>query len=208
MCNKPYHKKCTKVYSDYNFLCHLCTLSEMPFFDLDDSSILFTLKGINKSEYANLELLPSFSIKTLLDKLPGNITIQTDDFTSDSISSKYYTPIEFLENRSAKNNFSVLHINIASLQAHIDDLKQLLALLDHSFDVIGISETKLQLDVQPVINIEIEGYILEQSPTKTHFEGVALYVKKSYDTKLRKDLSSSTKQIGECVFIEIEQERS
>ena len=50
--------------------------------------------------------------------------------------------------------------------------------------------------------------IREQTPTKTHFGGTALYVKECYDSKLWEDLSSSLKQIRECVFVEIEQKHS
>ena len=52
-------------------------------------------------------------------------------------------------------------------------------LLDHSFDVIGISETKLQKDISHTTNIEIEGYNFQQMPTETFFGGVALYIKKN-----------------------------
>ena len=193
-----------KIYLLFSAVCAV----RLPFHSLNDDHFLLTTKGIEKYEKNALELLPSFSIKTLLDKLPGNVTIQTGDFTSDTITSKYYTPFEFLESNLSKHGFSVLHINIASLQAHIDDLKQLLVLLNYSFDVIGISETKLKVNVKPSTNIEIDGYNLENTPTQTHFGGVALYVKKCYDSKLRTDLSSSVEQMAESVFIEIEQNRS
>ena len=134
-----------------------------------------------------MEFLPSFSIKTLLDKLPGNVTIQTGDFSSDFISSKYYTPLEFQAKNFSDKNFSVLHINIASLSAHIDELKELLRLLNHSFDVIGISETKIRNDKTNITNFQFPGYNLEQMPTETHFGGVALYTKKCYDQKTRSD---------------------
>ena len=37
----------------------------------------------------------SFTIQSLLDKMPGQ-NFETDEFMSESISSKYYTPSEFL----------------------------------------------------------------------------------------------------------------
>ena len=50
-----------------------------------------------------------------------------------SISSKYYSPVEFLESKLPRN-FTMLHVNIASLSKHIDELRNLLKLLKHPFD--------------------------------------------------------------------------
>ena len=58
-----------------------------------------------------------------------------------------------------KNAFSTLHLNISSLQGHIDDLKTLLSLLNHKFSVIGISETRIRDGSDPLLNIDIDGYM-------------------------------------------------
>ena len=130
------------------------------------------------------------------------------DFTSDKISSKYYTPFEFARKSFSEDQFTILHINIVSLQAHIDDLKELIRILDHSFDIIGITETKLQKDVKHTTNIDIDGYYFEQMPTETSFVWAALYLKRSYNFKSRYDILRSIKTVGESVFVEIEQASS
>ena len=62
---------------------------------------------------------------------------------SERIKSKYYfIPLEFLESKLPHNNFSIVHINIASLSKHIDELRCLIN-LNHPLDVIGITETRL-----------------------------------------------------------------
>ena len=99
-------------------------------------------KDINFGDRVNLS--PSFTIQTLLGKIPGSVNESNDEFLSDSISSKYYTPSDFLTSKVNKSNFGMIHINIASLSLHIDDLKMFLDLLDHPWDVIGVSETKLR----------------------------------------------------------------
>ena len=209
ICENKFHKKCVNIKANQNrFVCDACTSSELPFFQMSDNELSLLTSGIEVSPTANLETLPSFSIKTLLDKLPGKVTIQTGDFTSDFINSKYYTPIEFQKKNFPAKNFSILHINIVSLQAHIDDLKELIRLLNHSFDVIGISETKMQRNAIQTTNIEIDGYDFEQMPTETCFGGVALYIKKCYQEKLRHDLSQSVQTVGESIFLEIEQGKS
>ena len=72
------------------------------------------------------------------------------------------------------NAFSILHLNIASLKAHINDLRSLLALLNHPFHVIGISETKIIDGKDPLIQIDIDGYIFKNTQTKTSFGGSGL----------------------------------
>ena len=159
-------------------------------------------KDTNFGDYTNIS--PSYTIQTLLDKIPGTSHSGNDDFLSDSITSKYFTPSEFITSKPDKNDFSILHINIASLSLHIDDLKMLLKLLDHPFDIIGVSETKIRQGHDPLINICLEGYEFIQTPTKSYFGGVGIFVKSSYDYVIRTDLSKSIHNIAESVFIEIQ----
>ena len=105
-----------------------------------------------------------FSIKRLLDKLPGQ-KISTDEFLSNSVESKYFTPAEFINEKFDKKPFSMVHLNIASLQKHIDELRSFLALLNHPFHIICISETRLY-DDKPPANVSIDGYNLVHTPTK------------------------------------------
>ena len=52
----------------------------------------------------------------------------------------------------------MIHVNIASLNAHIDDLRTVLSRLKPEIDVIGISEHKIKKDVTPSNNINMGGY--------------------------------------------------
>ena len=40
-----------------------------------------------------------------------------------------------------RNSFSVLHTNICSISANLENLELLLTNLDHAFDVVGVSES-------------------------------------------------------------------
>ena len=95
-----------------------------------------------------------------------------------------------------------MHLNIHSIQLHIDDLRTLLNLLDHSFDIIAISESKLKSD--PVVNISLAGY---KSPLHTFTEsekgGTMLYIKDGINYKPRKDLEIYESKVLESTFIEI-----
>jgi hypothetical protein len=100
------------------------------------------MNGVDEKNNEFLKNVPSFSIQSLIDQIPGQ-KFDTDEFISDTIESKYYTPAEFISTKFSKKSFTMFHMNIASLQAHIDELKSLLTFLDHPFDVIGITETRL-----------------------------------------------------------------
>ena len=151
----------------------------------------------------HVTLSPSFTIQSLIDKIPGSMNYNSDDFLTDSISSKYYTPSEFLASKFKKTSFSMIHLNIASLSLHIDDLKMLLDLLDHPWDVIGISETKIREERDPSVNISIDGYDFIQTPTKSFSGGVGLFVKHGSDFIVREDLNKSIHNVSESVFIEL-----
>ena len=94
-------------------------------------------------------------------------------------------------------------MNIASLSAHIDDLKWLLDTLGHKFDIVGISETKIRESNEPLINIKLPGYEFIQIPTKSHFGGVVFFIKEDINYKIRHDLSKSIFEVSESIFIEL-----
>lgn len=95
-CKNSYHSKCAGISFDkYNkcdkWNCNGCVDKTMPFASLDNNELFFTIEGKTIPSSDDIKLSPSFTIQSLLDKIPGNITIQTDDFLSDTINSKYYT---------------------------------------------------------------------------------------------------------------------
>ena len=124
----------------------------------------------------HIQLSPSFTIKTLLDKIGGTIETRNLDFLSDTVCSKYYTPSEFLASKFDVSQFSIFHLNIASLNAHVDDLRNLLDLLGHPFQIIGLTETKIRESIDPTVKIDIEGYEFKHTPTKSYFGGAGIYI--------------------------------
>ena len=81
-------------------------------------------------------------------------------------------------------------------------LCNLLTLLNHAFHVIGISETKIIDGKDPSIQIEIDGYIFKNTPTKTSFGGSGLYIRSDLDYKICKNLSKSVESVAEYIFTE------
>ena len=93
-----------------------------------------------------------------------------------------------------QKNLSVFHLNISSLSAHIDDLKNSLSELRIKFDIICICQT---------ININLAGYNIEQTPTESPVGGVLLYIYQIFSYNPRTDLQVYCPKELESVFIEL-----
>ena len=173
----------------------------VPFSDITNDDFLLTMNGFDEKTTDFLKNVPSFSIQSLIDQIPGQ-KFDTDEFISDTIESKYYTPAEFISTKLKKKSFTMLHMNIASLQAHIDELRSVLSLLDHPFDIMGITETRLH-DSSPLVEIQIPGYVFHHTPTTTQCGGAGLYVKSIHNPEPLKKHSVSHPDICETMFVEI-----
>ena len=159
ICTNFFHLKCEKL-NKYDFpipsswCCALCILKNLPFSNLGDDIMTMTLHGMDDESISTLaEGAPSFSIKSILD----DISYDTDQFISATITSKYYTIGDFASATFSNKKFKIFHLNIASLQKHIHELRTLLSCSKHNFDVICISETRLHEEL-PIVNVEIDGY--------------------------------------------------
>ena len=136
--------------------------------------------------------------------MPGQ-NFETDEFLSESITSMSFTPAQFLETKLPPNQFSIIHINIVSLSKHIEELRNLLTVLNHPFDVIGITETRLH-DEASLTNIDIEGYEFKHTPTHTQCGGAGMYIKSCYNFDVKENLSKSIDDVCESLFIEIKRD--
>ena len=104
-CKKIFHIKCLGLKEgskSTSWNCQACLLSNLPFFELDNPQLKLTLETRSVDDSNGLKLLPNFTIQSLLDKIPGSFTIETDEFVSDSTVSRYYKidelcPLKFLK---------------------------------------------------------------------------------------------------------------
>ena len=127
-----------------------------------------------------------------------------DDPSSETVPSKYYKPcdISSLLNNS-KNCLSFFHLNISSLSFHIEELTTLISEHNLTFDIFGVSETKLRLKKAPLNSVIIPGYNFEFTATECSNGGTAIYIKKCLNYKLRKDLEIYESKQLESTFIEV-----
>ena len=135
-----------------------------------------------------------------------NSEIDDEDILSTHVNSKYYDIDQINSLKTdLSSSFGMFHVNIASLNLHIDDLKQILSLLNYKFDIIGISEHKILKDTLPSNNILIPGYnefIFE--PKETTHGGTGFYIKDNINYIIRKDLQINSPGDFESIFIEIQ----
>ena len=95
------------------------------------------------------------------------------------------------------------NLNISSLSYNIDQLSTILNTLKVKFDILGITESRLRTDKQTINNIDLEGYVIESTPTAASCGGALLYINKNINFKIRNDLKIYKYKELESVFIEI-----
>ena len=130
-CNKFVHKKCVSN-KNGDFICTFCSNKSLPFNNINNSEFLSSIGKCASN-------LPSFRIQSLIDSFNKD---KNEDFISETVNSRYYSETEFIDKQFDKKSFAVLHLNIASLALHLDELKILLAKLNIEFDIITLTEIK------------------------------------------------------------------
>ena len=231
ICDSWIHIRCNRLdkndYAHYQhpdneseeFYCINCISKHIPFSHLNNNEFsVLVKKGIINSTDSRSDFTPNDYQQKIFDDLNSAITNNSfdigdsDDDDGDpipTIDCKYYSTSEFASSKFNPNkNFSILHYNIHSIQLHIDEFCIALQLLDFSFDVICISESKIQKDIEPIVDISIPGYQTPISmPTEATKGGVLIYVKIGLNYKPRNDLQIYKPKLLESIFIEIINDR-
>lgn len=119
--------------------------------------IVNTSDGDTLSEYSTL---PSLAVN-YADNVSHLTNLDVDLNMPADINFSYYTLHDFHSNPdisdclSSKNAFSILNSNIRSLSSNLEDLNTMLSELYFPFSVIGFTETKIKVDQQPLLNIDL-----------------------------------------------------
>ena len=216
LCNYWTHIKCDRIDNkDYEnlkksndtYFCKICKEETIPFQKLSNqqffTSVTKDIKDIN--ENSSLKIFPTSNEKSLFNELNG-LNLPDDDLDEPrSINCEYYDADQPLPKLDNNRNFSLFHINIASLGKHKDEFEDLLSILDQKFDVMGITETKIKKDCVPIFDLSIDGYNCFHTPTESEKGGALLYIKDQHNCKIREDLNKEIYKPGklESIFIEI-----
>ena len=202
ICNKWIHAKCNGIDKTHyealidqenSWCCINCINNSLPFLLSDEGG---SLQGkINNSSNNSPKV---YDIYKDIDNIKINEEI--DPILNNCL---YYDLTEFSNISKENEALAVLHLNIASLALHLDELQSILANSNVKFDVIGITETGFNKTSRPVQNCEIEGYSHVDCTTDSNKGGVRIYISKKYDYKIRAGLNIYKTKELESVFVEI-----
>ena len=123
-------------------ICIKCIEENIPFFSSSRNEMM---KEFNNSQ----SLTFNNSIKSFFKGINqfNNNQIRDDDDDNDDdnlpLNCEYFDIDEF-KFQNNKHDFSLFHLNIASLAKHKEELETIFTMLNFKFDVIGISETKIK----------------------------------------------------------------
>ena len=142
-----------------------------------------------------------------MSKISGLNSLDMSDIESNipnPSNSKYYFPSEFekITLQVSSSYFSLFHINLNSLDAHLSDLQTTLASLNFLFHIIGISETRENISMGFKMNNNFDGFTLHSQPSKSAAGSVAIYISKSLNAFKRADLNITDDEF-ETIWVEI-----
>jgi len=231
ICFEWIHIKCNKFnQKDYEFyqnntnekfFCLKYIDGNIPFSSINNNQFeIVNKKGVNYLSDNDIRFNPTETQKKYCNQIQNIINqhafeLNDDDSEFDdecSIDCRYYTIDEFESKKfNTDKYFSILHLNIHSVELHIEEFKIILKMLNFKFDFICLSETKIQDNSEPKVDINIPGY---QKPIGTttiaNKGGVLIYAKNGINYFPRNDLTNSLyspKEL-ESFFIEVIDEKN
>ena len=217
VCTRWIHIKCNNISStQYNSLvedesedkwcCLKCLNSAIPFSNTDNDNFLLTnVAGKNPEQcyLDNVDCNIGGRNKELIEEI-SKMILHNQHLDADNMDfpCKYYDIEKIINSKIVRTDFfSIFDHNIHSLQAHIEELKHLLRCVDIQFDVIALSETKIQKNKFPFI--DIPEYSFEHTPTEAAKGGTALYISKKLTCFRRSDLEIYVPKTVESTFVEV-----
>ena len=118
------------------------------------------------------------------------------------INSKCFNINEINALKTKENHFGILHLNIASLNKHVDGLSNLISLMKLNFPIIDLSEHKIGLNT-PINNISLPGYAFCFDETKSNHGGTGFFINEMYLYTKQSDLNILLDKNLELIFIEL-----
>ena len=182
VCSNWIHSSCNKLDKkgyDYHvenldapFTCLKCLEDNIPYSKLDKNLFNLSVKlGVNYiTDEHNINYSPRIKdqkffieVNKAIYNSIHNVTADIDHDDEEDIeinmNCKYYGTEDFQKGKFKENKtFSILHLNVASIEFHIEELRIILQMLNFKFDFICMSESKLQKGNPPKTDINIPGY--------------------------------------------------
>ena len=151
---------------DKCFFCIKCSAENIAFASLNDDQFEICVNnGINYLPDTDISFKPSDPEQRLFNKLNNAINsiascvVQEDNEENNdlTIDCNYYSLDEFTSAKfNSSKTFSIVHLNIHSIEKHIEEFRVILTMIDFKFDIICLSEIKIQKDCDPKNDINID----------------------------------------------------
>jgi hypothetical protein len=191
--------------------CPKCTSSFFPFHDIEN-----TLDFINLSNTSNPAILrdldsmlfePYDSTQEggLLDDLDPDEAYYNNINSQTSPNCKYVFPDQLekeIKFWKSAPNLSILHLNVRSINQNYTQVNTMLDILDHSFTVIGLTETWLKPHNAPIYSYEGYNHEYQTRATKPG-GGISMHINSDFAYKVCEDLAQQDDDY-EMMWLEID----
>ena len=126
--------------------------------------------------------IPKGNLNKPTDPL-DNLLNQLDNFTDDkkekelNLRNCKYRDTDYFKNLTKdikRKALSFFHMNVCSLTKYFDDFHILISDLNVSFDILVITETRIKQDSSNPINLQLNNYSIEHTPTESSAVGTLL----------------------------------
>ena len=176
-------------------MCLRCRSNTFPFSEQSNSDISVINSGFSNCLFSqDTNIVPDENLNSIFTEFNS---VQTPDHPV-SLDFKYYDINNFNKlSINKSSSFATLHLNIASLLKHFNDLQNFLSLLKHSFDIISISEHKSNKDSMNV-DFTLLGYTFCFNKTKSSHGGTGFFISDNLksDSRLSKKYFSFASMVA------------
>ena len=219
-CKKWTHRKCegmsvetynywikTNDIPELTYDCLYCTMKQnhenFPFTLAENSDIENINNSDNMRFCENLPTLEEIYETNNFDSYPQPLE---EGKLPSNLNSKYYSVSDF-QKLKVEKNFNIFHANVNGLESKFHILHNFLSGAKTAMDIIAISETSENNDHSFIKNVDIDGYKLYHTASRSLKGGTALYVNADYDCFKRDDISAKT-NLYESTWVEIKNKNS
>lgn len=140
----------------------------------------------------------TFQISDLHDKITPNDNLDPDsNYYNENLETKCFSPSEFKSFSKNNNDFSILNLNIRSMEKNFENFKDLLQRLNFKFHVICLTETWQKGDKMNISKLNIP-----RTAENRRGGGVCVFIQKSITYKRLQNLNvNNTDCESMCVEI-------
>ena len=136
----------------------------------------------------------------------NNITENHTNKDADNAAKGRYYNIEEIQTLKIPNkskSLSMFQNNPSCLCDNFDDLEYLLQTKNINFDIIAISESTINKNINKISNINLNNYAFEFTPTESSAGGILIYIASHLAYKPRTEFQIYEKRDLKSSFIEI-----